>query len=392
VSRLDQAPAAPIHDQAPSRARVPTEAVHLEAIDEEAARPAWTALAKASGNFFATMEFVQAWQAWAGDPVLRLASIRGPDHRFAGLLTTVIDQRGPLRILRFAGYELGDQLGPTGHPDDVPLLSAGLRAYLDMTDRYDLFLGERLPGDWDWAGDLGAVELKREGFPLQPVLPGEDWEGILSRVLSAKRRKHVRRILRQADELGELRLRRTRDAASLPDDFATFLRLHEAHWGSQSSLLPRVKFLRQFAEVALDREWLRLWILEIDGQPVASLFDVEFAGVYAGYNGGRDPAWNDASVGHVIWLLALQEELRSGIREFRFLRGAEPYKYRFAKVDPGLVTVGRARTPLGHAALAGLRLARSQGWLRALLRRAASPSDRGRPAQEADGNVEDHRR
>jgi len=39
------------------------------------------------------------------------------------------------------------------------------------------------------------------------------------------------------------------------------------------------------------------------------------------------------------------------MQEYRFLRGGESYKYRFATEDPGLITVIRAKGPLGAAAL-----------------------------------------
>jgi CelD/BcsL family acetyltransferase involved in cellulose biosynthesis len=348
--------------------RIPTEAVQVEAIDEEAARTAWTALAAASGNVFSTMEFIETWQQWVGDPALRLASIRSADHRFVGLLALVIDQRGPLRILRFAGHGMADLMGPIGSVDDTRFLSAGLRAYLAMSERYDLFIGERMFGGWDWATDLDAAELGREGFPLIRFTPGEGWEDFVAR-LSKRQRSNVRREPRALAKLGEVHVHRTEDAAQLPGDFDRFMALHKARFSNESSLVAKAEFLRSFADVALERGWLRLSLLELNGQAVAALYDLQFAEVYAGYNGGRDPAFDHASVGGVLRACTLQGAIEDGLREYRFLRGGEAYKYRFANEDPGVVTIGRARTPMGAAALAGIRFARSQEGLRSVLRR-----------------------
>jgi hypothetical protein len=47
--------------------------------------------------------------------------------------------------------------------------------------------------------------------------------------------------------------------------------------------------------------------------------------------------------------------IEDGVSEYRFLRGAEPYKWRFAGRDPGVVTVGAANGALGRAVLHGAR-------------------------------------
>jgi CelD/BcsL family acetyltransferase involved in cellulose biosynthesis len=51
--------------------------------------------------------------------------------------------------------------------------------------------------------------------------------------------------------------------------------------------------------------------------------------------------------------------LNDGVSEYRFLRGAEAYKRRFATDDPGLETVAVGCSRLGRAALAAARLAGS---------------------------------
>jgi len=44
------------------------------------------------------------------------------------------------------------------------------------------------------------------------------------------------------------------------------------------------------------------------------------------------------------------------MHEYRMLRGAEPYKYRFATRDPGVESRVVACRPLGEAALAAHRV------------------------------------
>ncbi len=48
----------------------------------------------------------------------------------------------------------------------------------------------------------------------------------------------------------------------------------------------------------------------------------------------------------------VREAIADGIEEYRFLRGDESFKYRFATADPGLETIAAPRGVMGRAALA----------------------------------------
>jgi hypothetical protein len=53
--------------------------------------------------------------------------------------------------------------------------------------------------------------------------------------------------------------------------------------------------------------------------------------------------------------------------EYRFLRGEEEYKYRFASSDPGLATIGLTRGFTSRAALSAALLARKSKILKAMI-------------------------
>ena len=97
----------------------------------------------------------------------------------------------------------------------------------------------------------------------------------------------------------------------------TLLRLHAARWEDASAAFePELEaFHREFAAVALERGWLRLWICEVDGSPVAAWYGLRYAGCECFYQSGRDPAWDEHSVGFV--LLAHTHPLRLRGRDAR---------------------------------------------------------------------------
>ena len=62
-----------------------------------------------------------------------------------------------------------------------------------------------------------------------------------------------------------------------------------------------------------------------------------------------------ALAGLVIAAQAVRRALAEGATEFRLGPGDQPYKRRFATDDPGLETIGLARTPQGWASLLAAR-------------------------------------
>jgi CelD/BcsL family acetyltransferase involved in cellulose biosynthesis len=126
--------------------------------------------------------------------------------------------------------------------------------------------------------------------------------------------------------------------------------LHSQRWGRRSEFYRLRGFHREFAAVAEERGWLRLWFLEMDGVAVAAWYGFRYAGVESFYQGGRDMAWAEGGVGTVLLEHTIREAQREGMSEYRFLRGGEAYKDRLANGSDDLVTVAR------HASVAGAAL------------------------------------
>jgi CelD/BcsL family acetyltransferase involved in cellulose biosynthesis len=86
-------------------------------------------------------------------------------------------------------------------------------------------------------------------------------------------------------------------------------------------------FHREAASGFLDRDWLRLHVLEFQGTCRAALhvFTCRGRGYY--YSGGFDPSLARFSPGTVLTGFAIEDALDRGSHTFDFLRGDEPYKY-----------------------------------------------------------------
>ena len=180
------------------------------------------------------------------------------------------------------------------------------------------------------------------------------WDDFLASK-SSNFRQQARRRERKLAEQHELRFRLADDPARLDADLEVLFALHEERWteaGSGALRERRAAFHRDFARVALERGWLRLWLLELDGRPAAAWYGLRFAGRELYYQAGRDPAFERQAVGFVLLVHTVREAMNDGMREYDFLRGGEGYKDRFTD-DPTVVhTLAAGRGPLGRAAVA----------------------------------------
>lgn len=337
--------------------RESSDALELEPVQDVAGIAAeWDALALASRNIFATREFLELWRHHAGlDRKLLVSICREPSSgRAVGILPLYQWRRFPLSVIRFLGHGAGDELGPICAPQDAPRVARMLRDALTEEDPH-LFLGERLgPGSVEAL--RGARTLTSEGNPIIP-LGYADWDAYL-----ASRSSNFRQQLRRRERM--LEQRHALGYRSLaPDgferDFGQLLSLHASRWGPRTSFQADIGLHRDFARVALERGWLRLWFMELEGRPVAAWYGFRFAGVMSYYQAGRDPAWEDASVGLVLLAHTVREAIRERADEYKLLRGAEAYKYRFTDDDARLETLIVSRGAAAAVAVRAVELART---------------------------------
>ncbi len=299
----------------------------------------WSGLAEAARNIFATPEWIDTWWQHCG---------RGERYdivRDSYVLPLELTRIGFLRVARLAGHGAGDELGAAGAAAHRELAAAEIPQL-----PVDVFLGEQLPADAHWPGHV----LRRGDSPVLRF-DAESWDDLVA-TWSANLREQSRRAPRRLQRDYGVELRLT-NADSLERDLDVLFRLHAARWPGATSFTRRESFHRAFARVALERDWMRLWVLELDERPAAAWYGFRYAGVESYYQAGRDASFDRYSVGFVILLHSIREAFEDGMSEYRFLYGGEAFKYRFATEDPGLVTVGLGLTGLGRTALAAARMA-----------------------------------
>jgi CelD/BcsL family acetyltransferase involved in cellulose biosynthesis len=323
----------------------------------DALRDDWETMAERSENVFGTWEWASVWWRHFGASAQLL-----PVTRTFALLPLYLRRVGGVRVVRLIGHGPADELGPLCAPEDRPEAGAALHAALEDAGA-DVFLGEALRGDAGWPRLLGASVLGTEATPALRI-DGRTWEDFLAS-RSSNLRQQVRRRERALRAHG-LRYRLCDDHARLDRDLDLLFALHRRRWrGGESEFTRREAFHTEFATLAFERGWLRLWFLELNGAAVAAWYGLRFGAVDWYYQAGRDPAWDRSAVGFVLLAHSIREAMADGMREYRFGRGDEEYKSRFAGEESIVETVVLGRGLKGRVAVA----AAGQRQARRLLRR-----------------------
>jgi CelD/BcsL family acetyltransferase involved in cellulose biosynthesis len=334
--------------------------VQLQRLDSVSeARVDWARLQRTHDNVFGTWEWASAWWQTSGGSARPLVyAVRVPRRGVVALLPLYVAFDRGVRLLRFVGHGTGDQLGPICAPADRPLAAEALRRLTQSLGPRYVLLAEGLRGDEGWESALGGRLLARASFPIM-TLHDESWDAWLNGK-SGHFRRAARRYERALIRDHGLTFKRVTDPAELEAGLDALVRLHRARWGSRSAVFespPRRAFYARWFPLALERDWLRLWLADAGGSTVAAWVGFRYGGVESYYQGGRDPAWDRTSVGLVLLLHTIREALADGVGEYRFLRGDEPYKRRLQTADPGVATlaVGAGPLPALLAAETGVR-------------------------------------
>lgn len=180
--------------------------------------------------------------------------------------------------------------------------------------------------NWSW------VELEGDEAPFVS-LRGRNWEEYLAS-LSAQHRATFRRKRRRLEQQFQVELQRADSKAEVASCLADLFELHQQRWGSRGvsefATDKSWRFHREFAEMALIRGWLRLYLLTLDGKPAAALYGFHYGNTFSFFQSGFASAFAAHSVGMVTMGLSIQRALEEGADEYDMLHGAETYKFSWA--------------------------------------------------------------
>jgi len=326
----------------------------IETIEDAAGfqklRNEWDELleASASNSLFLTWEWLYPWwKHLSGDRKLCIVTLRSGDELVA-IAPLASRRRRFARVVPFRSLEfLGADRVCSDYLDLI--IKRGkeleaLRALGEYLGREKLMLEmANVKRSCCLAAQL-TVDLRRQGWHLSEGTAGicpfinlswHSWESYL-RSLNSRHRSDFGRMLRNLTKQFAVGFEQVRSEEQRREALRLLVTLHNMRWrdrgGSDAfDRLDLIAFHEEVSQRALERGWLRLFVLTLDGQPAASLYGFRYQRTFYFFQSGFDPRYARHGVGLITVGLTIKSAIEEQAEEYDFLRGAEPYKFRWAR-------------------------------------------------------------
>jgi CelD/BcsL family acetyltransferase involved in cellulose biosynthesis len=315
-------------------------------------KKAWNDLLSLSASHvpFLSFEYQDAWWRtrgggeWPQESQLTLVTAFQGDNLVG--IAPLFHSRNVLgkSALMFVGaVEVSDFLDFIVRPEDLEVFIQGLLDFLPSADipNWDLLDLHNILEGSPTLEILKTEAEKRswsfEKIHLQPSpyipLPG-DFETYLLQI-DKKKRHEIRRKLKNVERsLVEYDLYFSEEEDKLNLDIQAFIEMMAQDPNKKDFLTEDMRqHLQNTAKVAFDKGWLQLVFLTLDGNKAAANMSFLFNNRLWLYNSGWDWDFRDYSPGWVLLANLIEWAVENGIEEFDFMRGDEPYKYKFGGID-----------------------------------------------------------
>jgi CelD/BcsL family acetyltransferase involved in cellulose biosynthesis len=177
------------------------------------------------------------------------------------------------------------------------------------------------------------VDVSEEDVTPGLELP-DSWDQYLAG-LTKKNRHELRRKFRRLEAVGNWSWYHVSDADEVALRMDDFFKLMAQSDPEKAMYMTsqREQFFRSVTRRTADLGLLKLFFLEMDGQPVATSLCFDYDASRLLYNSGYNPDFSYYSVGLLLNALCLRDAIERGAHYFDFLRGPEPYKYHLGGHD-----------------------------------------------------------
>ena len=310
----------------------------------DALRDEWNDLLKRStfDTLFLTWEWQKTWWEHLGEGDLFLVTMRDDEGHLVGIapLYHTISASGESKLNIVGCVDVSDYL------DIIAVQGRERKVYDTLLD----YLDSAEMAGWDAAELCNIPEISpahqalaemagERGYEfrtiVEDVCPVIDlpttWDEYLAS-LDKKQRHEIRRKMRRIEREAKVHWYIVDQGQDLAEEIEAFIELHQKSSADKDDFMDEQMkgFFRAMAHVLQPLDWLQLAFIEVDSQKAASMLNFDYEGDILVYNSGYDPRHSAyLSPGIVLLAYCIQHAIELGRARFDFLRGDEPYKYRF---------------------------------------------------------------
>jgi CelD/BcsL family acetyltransferase involved in cellulose biosynthesis len=329
-----------------------------EVIDDagfDALEPVWVALFDQAREVtpFQSWEWMSSWWRHHAEGRRWVLIARDKDVVVGIMPLRIEHYRGtPLRLVRWMGAPLSDYQNAICAPGREAECARAFLAYLvEQKSRWDLCDLNDVPRGHPLSQGGGPLHATVEFHRHCPIirLPSS-WDAYL-KTLGKNLRANVPRRRRQLEKAFRAELGIVEDPAELAQAMEDLFALHNRRWRKRgvrgAFASKRVQaFHHEVARRFLQRGWLRLHRLRLDGQTRGAFYCFHIPGRTYYYLSGFDLEISKFSPGNVLMGEVVKRAIADGDRELDLLRGDETYKYAWKAED-----TQTERIVLGHGSL-----------------------------------------
>ena len=308
-----------------------------------ALRPEWNSLLRASGSAspFLTWEWLHTWwRHLSGSSALRMLAVRAGSALIAVAPFRVMAGTAHLPCLDLlgtgeAGSDYLDIIVRSGwEADAVAAIEQFIQSermplrllHLGPSAMAEHLASRLVAGGWRQTTTAGGT------CPYIP-LAGHTWDSYLA-TLGASHRANVRRRLRAIEQKFTVTFSRVTTERERREALPILMRYHDRRFDERGTAFatPALRaFHDEVTKRALDRGWLRMYVLRLNGAIAAVMYGFFYDGTFSFYQHGFDDQYQQHSIGLVLMALTIRAAIDEDAAGFDLLWGVEPYKFLWAR-------------------------------------------------------------
>ena len=154
-------------------------------------------------------------------------------------------------------------------------------------------------------------------------------------MLKGKQRHEVRRKFRRLAEAGNIRYRVVENVSAVKQALQIFFELFKSSREDKEIFMTdaMASFFQSMIEAMAAEKLVKLYFLDVNEKPAASVICFDFNSRSYLYNNGFDVNFSNLSVGLLCKVFSIRESIESGQQTYDFLKGSETYKYRLGGIE-----------------------------------------------------------